>query len=94
MNPYPNLRVNLCANLLLVSSGSYPFQDDDPFVLKSCPHLYFVGNQPEFGTRVIHGAEGDQTVRLITVPAFAATKEIVLVDTETLEVSKVEIKAS
>jgi DNA polymerase delta subunit 2 len=70
--------------------GSYPFQDDDPFVLKDCPHLYFAGNQPEFGTKVIHGPEG-QSVRLITVPSFAATKEIVLVDTETLEVSKVQI---
>ena len=70
--------------------GSYPFQDDDPFVLKDCPHLYFAGNQPEFGTKIIHGSEG-QSVRLITVPSFAATKEIVLVDTETLEVSKVQI---
>lgn len=70
--------------------GSYPFQDDDPFVLEDCPHLYFSGNQPEFGTKVIHGPEG-QSVRLITVPSFAATKEIVLVDTETLEVSKVQI---
>ena len=73
--------------------GSYPFQDDDPFVLKDCPHLYFVGNQPEFGTRVIHGPAG-QSVRLITVPSFAVKKEIVLVDTETLEVSKVQIMTS
>ncbi|KAH8652423.1 DNA polymerase alpha/epsilon subunit B-domain-containing protein [Xylariales sp. PMI_506] len=69
---------------------SYPFQDDDPFVMKACPHLYFVGNQPEFGTKVVHGAEG-QIVRLITVPSFNVTKEIVLVDTETLDVTKVKI---
>lgn len=70
--------------------GSYPFQDDDPFVIKSCPHLYFVGNQPEFGTRLIHGPQG-QSVRLIAVPSFVETKEIVLVDMETLEVTKVKI---
>lgn len=49
-----------------------------------------MGNQPEFGTRIIHGPEG-QAVRLVTVPSFADTKEIVLVDTETLNVSTVKI---
>ena len=72
------------------SSGSYPFQDDDPFVMKDAPHLYFVGNQPEFGTRMIHGPL-DQAVRLIAVPPFSETREVVIVDTETLEVSKVHI---
>ncbi|KAH8205198.1 hypothetical protein TruAng_000610 [Truncatella angustata] len=69
---------------------AYPFQDDDPFVMRTCPHLYFVGCQPEFGTRVVTGPEG-QSVRLITVPSFAATKELVLVDMETLDVTKVKI---
>ncbi|KAI1765959.1 DNA polymerase alpha/epsilon subunit B-domain-containing protein [Hypoxylon sp. FL1150] len=69
---------------------SYPFQDDDPFVMQTCPHLYFVGCQPEFGTKVIEGPEG-QAVRLIAVPSFADTQEIVLVDTETLDVTKVKI---
>jgi DNA polymerase delta subunit 2 len=70
--------------------GSYPFQDDDPFVMKTCPHLYVVGCQPEFGTRTIDGPAG-QSVRLIAVPMFSKTKELVLVDTETLEVTKVNI---
>ncbi|KAL7625090.1 DNA polymerase delta small subunit Cdc1 [Parahypoxylon ruwenzoriense] len=71
---------------------SYPFQEDDPFVMQTCPHLYFVGCQPEFGTKVIEGPDG-QTVRLIAVPSFSATQEIVLVDTETLDVTKVKIAA-
>ena len=61
--------------------------------MKDCPHLFFVGNQPEFSTRVIGGPAG-QTVRLITVPSFAETKEVVLVDMESLEVSKVKITIS
>ncbi|KAL2177909.1 DNA polymerase alpha/epsilon subunit B-domain-containing protein [Thermothelomyces heterothallicus CBS 202.75] len=69
---------------------AYPFQEDEPFVMKECPHLYFVGCQPEFGTKVIEGPQG-QMVRLVLVPSFAATKEIVLIDTETLDVSKVKI---
>lgn len=72
---------------------SYPFQDDDPFVMKECPHVYFVGCQPEFGTKIISGPEG-QEVRLIAVPSFSKTKEIVLVDSETLDVSRVKISAS
>lgn len=61
--------------------------------MKNSPHLYFVGCQPEFGTRVIQGAEGQQ-VRLVAIPSFSETKEIVLVDTETLEVSKVKISVA
>lgn len=72
---------------------SYPFQDDDPFVMKECPHVYFAGCQPEFGTRVISGPNG-QTVRLIALPSFSESKEIILVDSETLEVSRVKISAS
>jgi DNA polymerase delta subunit 2 len=60
--------------------------------MTDCPHLYFVGCQPEFGTKVIESPHG-QMVRLILVPSFAATKEIVLIDTETLDVSKVKITA-
>ncbi|KAK4155453.1 DNA polymerase alpha/epsilon subunit B-domain-containing protein [Chaetomidium leptoderma] len=71
---------------------SYPFQDDEPFVMKECPHLYFVGSQTEFGTKIIEGSQG-QMVRLVLVPSFAATKEIVLIDTETLDVSKVKFTA-
>lgn len=71
--------------------GSYPFQDDDPFVLQSCPHLFFVGSQPKFDTALIEGPQG-QMVRLIAVPRFAETGEIVLVDSETLEVEKVRVE--
>lgn len=72
---------------------SYPFQDDDPFVMKECPHVYFVGCQPEFGTKIISGPEGQQ-LRLIAVPSYSETKEIVLVDSETLDVSLVKISVS
>jgi DNA polymerase delta subunit 2 len=72
---------------------SYPFQDDDPFVLNACPHLFFVGSQPKFDTAMIEGPEG-QMVRLIAVPRFTDTGEIVLVDSETLETSVVKFTVS
>lgn len=60
--------------------------------MKQCPHLYFVGCQPEFGTKVIQGPDG-QSMRLVAVPSFATTREVVLVDSETLDVSRVKITA-
>ncbi|KAF4451995.1 dna polymerase delta subunit 2 [Fusarium austroafricanum] len=82
-----------CAPTAPDTLWSYPFQDDDPFVMQNCPHLYFVGNQPQFSTKVVHGPEG-QSIRLITVPAFSESKELVLVDAETLEVERVRISAT
>ena len=66
-------------------AGCYPFQEKDQFVIEECPHVYFVGNQPRFDTAVIEGPAG-QIVRLIAVPKFKDTGEVVLVDAETLEV--------
>lgn len=72
-----------------VRTGSYPFQDRDPFVIEECPHVYFVGNQPRYETTVIEGPAG-QTVRLICVPRFRDTGEVVLLDTDTLETEVVK----
>ncbi|KAL9275982.1 DNA polymerase delta small subunit-like protein [Drosera capensis] len=52
--------------------GCYPFSDRDPFLLESCPHVYFVGNQDRFETRFLKGSEG-QIVRLICIPRFCET---------------------
>ncbi|KAI6838134.1 hypothetical protein KC332_g8305 [Hortaea werneckii] len=70
----------------------YPFQDGDAFVMKECPHLFFVGNQPKFETTVIEGPVGQQ-VRLVAVPNFKDTGEVVLIDMETLvpEVIKFDV---
>lgn len=69
---------------------SYPFQDDDPFVITASPHLFIVGNQPKFETKVIEGLNGE-LVRLLAVPRFDESGEVVLVDSETLEVERVRI---
>ncbi|KAL5341307.1 DNA polymerase alpha/epsilon subunit B-domain-containing protein [Aspergillus crustosus] len=90
---------------------SYPFQTHDPFVIQTCPHLFFAGNQPRFKTAVIEGdvplkLNGEDTemggteddaslpsVRLLSIPKFRETGEIILVDTETLEVEVVRFGA-
>ncbi|KAK2965550.1 hypothetical protein RJ640_016692, partial [Escallonia rubra] len=64
--------------------GCYPFTDKDPFLMESCPHVYFIGNQDRYETRLIKeykevdgklfsaGSEG-QVVRLICIPRFSET---------------------
>ncbi|EEF31661.1 DNA polymerase delta small subunit, putative [Ricinus communis] len=52
--------------------GCYPFTDRDPFLIESCPHVYFVGNQDKYGTRLLKGSEG-QLSRLISIPKFCET---------------------
>lgn len=73
--------------------GCYPFQSDEPFVINETPHLFFVGNQPSFSTTVVQGqGEGEgqdgepPIVRLITIPRFKETGEVVLVDLDDLTV--------
>ncbi|XP_047160132.1 DNA polymerase delta small subunit isoform X1 [Vigna umbellata] len=58
--------------------GCFPFTERDPFFIESCPHVYFVGNQDKFETRIIKGSEG-QLVRLICVPKFSETGVAVMV---------------
>ncbi|KAF2683456.1 hypothetical protein K458DRAFT_419059 [Lentithecium fluviatile CBS 122367] len=67
----------------------YPFQDDDPLLLRECPHIYLAGNMKKFGRRVIEGPAG-QKVLLVAVPKFRETGQIVLVDLESMEVELVE----
>ncbi|KAM0721882.1 hypothetical protein Q7P37_002807 [Cladosporium fusiforme] len=68
----------------------YPFQDGDAFVMKECPHVFFVGNQPKFETAVVEGPMG-QAVRIVAVPEFKKTGEVVVLDLETLEPEIVKV---
>lgn len=68
---------------------SYPFHDTDPFVLRECPHIYAVGNQQQFQTSVVN--DGETSVRLVTIPKFIETGEIVLVDISTGECKVVKV---
>ncbi|XP_047334811.1 DNA polymerase delta small subunit [Impatiens glandulifera] len=64
--------------------GCYPFTDRDPFFIESCPHVYFVGNQDKYGTRLIKGSEG-QLVRLVSIPKFCETGVAVMLNMRNLE---------
>ncbi|XP_077246950.1 DNA polymerase delta small subunit [Tasmannia lanceolata] len=64
--------------------GCYPFTDRDPFFIESCPHVYFIGNQKKYETRLVQGSEG-QLVRLICIPRFCETGVAVVLNTRNLE---------
>ncbi|KAI5843476.1 DNA polymerase-like protein subunit delta-2, partial [Morchella snyderi] len=70
---------------------AYPFNEQDPFVLDECPHVFFIGNQDRFETRLVEGGEG-QRCRVVLVPRFAETGEVVVVHLGTLEVEVVRFQ--
>nr|GMC84358.1 DNA polymerase delta small subunit isoform X1 [Ipomoea batatas] len=72
--------------------GCYPFTDRDPFFVESCPHVYFVGNQDKYETRLIKGPEG-QVVRLICIPKFAETGVAVVLNMRNLDCYTLSIGA-
>jgi DNA polymerase delta subunit 2 len=71
--------------------SAFPFKTHDPFVIDTCPHVYFVGDQEEFESRRVHGDDG-QVVQLISVPSFEKTKSFVILNLETLDAHPVTIK--
>lgn len=77
--------------------GSYPFTDNDPFVMKETPHVFFAGNQSHFGSKVVEGQDGDGRsvkVRVLSVPRFDETGAVVLVNLRTLETRLVPISGA
>ncbi|KAK6462528.1 DNA polymerase delta small subunit [Scheffersomyces coipomensis] len=69
----------------------YPYDDFDPFIFeKETPHVYFVGNQPKFGSEW-YKYDDDKFVRLISIPKFSETGEIILLDLDNLQTEVIKI---
>ncbi|GAA5951073.1 hypothetical protein JCM3765_004673 [Sporobolomyces pararoseus] len=71
----------------------YPFTDRDPFILEQTPHVYFIGNQPKFESKLIERDDDGKKVRIILVPKFSKTGQLVLVNSKTLNVKVVTFEA-
>lgn len=70
----------------------FPFVDQDPFILRSSPHVYFVGNQVAFAEGEV--TDGGVTIKLISIPSFSKTGTVVLLDLRTLQCSPVTFDVS
>ncbi|RPA91381.1 hypothetical protein L873DRAFT_1831400 [Choiromyces venosus 120613-1] len=68
---------------------SFPFEDKDLYIIRECPHVFFLGNQEKFESRLVEGPE-NQVCRIILIPKFSETSEMVLVDVDTLECESVK----
>ncbi|KAK4874518.1 hypothetical protein RN001_013878 [Aquatica leii] len=64
--------------------GCFPFYENDPFVIEHCPHVMFTGNQSLFDTEIVTGDDGQQ-VRLISIPEFANTKTVAILNLKNLD---------
>eukprot|EP00116_Pleurobrachia_bachei_P011139 sb/3471401/ len=63
--------------------GCYPYIDEDPFILRDCPHVYFCGNQKRFETKLVEGDQGQKTL-VVCVPKFFDSHQVVLVNLKDL----------
>lgn len=61
---------------------SYPFKESDPFVIEKQPHIFFVGNQERFESKLVYGKEGQKTL-IVSVPSFSLDPTLVLVNLRT-----------
>ena len=70
----------------------YPYYDSDPFVLETCPHVYFCGNQPKFQSKFLD--VNHKSVRVICVPSFATSKTAVMVNLRDLSCCPITVGAT
>jgi DNA polymerase delta subunit 2 len=63
---------------------SHPVEEKDTFIIQQLPHIYFIGNQPQFSTELFE-LENNKT-RIILIPKFSVAAQVILVHTTTLDV--------
>mmetsp|Transcript_20620 Transcript_20620/g.18260 ORF Transcript_20620/g.18260 Transcript_20620/m.18260 type:complete len:153 (-) Transcript_20620:23-481(-) len=61
---------------------SYPFEDEDPLIIREAPHVYYSCNSNEFNSSLETQMNG--SIRLFTVPIFAEFKQVVFLDLHSL----------
>lgn len=62
---------------------SYPFESEDPLIIREPYNVYFSCNSNEYGT--ILEKQMDGIMRFFTVPSFTQTKSVVLLDLGSLD---------
>lgn len=65
----------------------FPFIDRDPLIIETFPHILFAANQPEASHTIVE-FEGERRALLLSVPSFAKSHSVMLVNLRTLEVAE------
>lgn len=79
---------------------TYPYSDRDPFILEQAPDIYFLGNQASFDHRLtdiceVNGHKSkDKRCRIISIPKFAETGQLILLNLRTLGVEVITFDGS
>lgn len=71
----------------------YPYLEEEPFIIKDCPEVYFSGNCLEYKTDLHCGPNGQKT-RLICIPSFSETQSVAIVNLRTLEAQSLSFKVN
>ncbi|CDW59690.1 DNA pol E B domain containing protein [Trichuris trichiura] len=77
--------------------GCYPYESDDPFIIRQLPHVYFAANQPAFSSSFCAlpgAAESNTHVRLLSLPSFCESGYAALVNLQNLAVEPIIFKTS
>ncbi|XP_049809952.1 DNA polymerase delta subunit 2 [Schistocerca nitens] len=64
--------------------STYPYYEEDPFIISDYPDIYFAGNQPCFQTKIYEGTD-NQKIRLICVPQFSKKFTCAVIDLASLD---------
>lgn len=68
---------------------SYPFVEEDPFIVKDSPHVYFAGCQSVYKEKTIF--KNESLIKLVSIPCFRESRAVVLMDLETLQTYEYKI---
>jgi len=69
---------------------SYPFENEDPLIIRDAPNVYFSCNAKEYSSMLETQLNG--LMRIFTVPSFTKTKEVVLLDLGSLDTYSYKIQ--
>lgn len=51
----PSCPDTACMSFAGLLIGCYPFEENDPFILRECPNVLVIGNQDNFSRRTVKG---------------------------------------
>ena len=71
---------------------TYAYEEMDPFLLENTPHVYFVSNSKSFETKLITFKDKEEKgyCRLISIPVFKDTPQLILLDINSLQVFQIQ----